>query len=230
MQLLIGTTGFHGPRRRFPADRLGLVELEESFESSIKPDTLAGWRDELTHPVRWIVRGHRDITFPRPGRSDLGHFRDTEQVRDAWARTVQITRTLDTAAVLLRTPPSFTPTQEHRSAMAAFLERGKASLGDTTIVWEPRGIWDEEEVLELCLEHNLVAACDPLRSPPGPGPVAFCRLLGRGGSRNRYDQDDLLDILSVIGERNSAMVVFDHPRAVKDALAMTRLCNELPDD
>ena len=224
--LLVGTTGFPGRRERFPAADLHAVDLPETADQRLKPRTLARWRAQTPETVRFVARARTDVTHPSPGKPGSGHFRDSDVVRGAWAETVEAARALEAAALLLRTPPSFTPTTGHRATLGAFVSGAAEDLPGVSLIWEPRGVWEDEEVAEWASEAGLIPSVDPQRTIPPPGEEAFFRLGGSGGVRSRYDDLELLDVLARAAEHQRCWVLFDHLDMLRDALRLALLAKE----
>jgi len=211
MAMLIGTTGI--PRR--PEPSLDLVELVETFHQPVRQRTAKGWRKRLAETTRVALRAAKDVTHPRDATT--GHFRAGEPVEAAWKGTVEAARFAEALAIVFRTPASFTPTPGNLEAFRRFAERAAADLPDALLVWEPVGIWEDDEAAALAAEAGFVIAVDPLRTPPPPGAAAFCRMAGPTGVRGRYDELDFEEVLDLVAEHDRSLVVFDYPGALGDA-------------
>lgn len=216
MTTRIGITG--RPRRPGSEAGLDLVELRETFEQVVRPKTLAEWRNDLPDGLRLVVRAAREVTHPRDPAT--GHFRATEPVEQAWGATVAAARSADALAVVFRTPASFTPISANLEALRRFGARAAADLDGTRLIWEPVGIWEDDEAAAVAAEAGMVLAVDPLVTPPPQGEVAFCRMSGPNGVRGRYDDLDLEAVLDLLEGRELALVLFDHSGAMGDARRM----------
>jgi len=223
--VLIGTVGFGGRRDRLPKG-VTVVELVETFHQRLRPATLQAWRADLPDSLQLVLRVASEVTHPQPGSAEVGHFRQSEAVDAAWEATLTAARAAEARALVFRSPASFSPTQGHRDALVRFSARATADLPDTTLVWEPVGLWEDEEAAELAAEAGLVLAVDPVRVPPPPGDVAFCRLAGPLGVRGRYDDLDLVEVLEEVVGRSLALLVFEHPAATRDATRLSAMATE----
>ena len=226
MSVLIGVVGLGRRREALGADGAAVVELAETFHQRLRPATLARWRADLPDTLRLVLRAASDVTHPRQRSATTGHFRETDEVEAAWVATVDAARAAQAKAVVFRTPASFSPTKAHREALQRFSARAAADLPGVSLVWEPVGLWEDEEASELAAEAGLVLAVDPQRTPPPPGEVAYCRLAGPLGVRGRYDDLDLLEVLRDVADRPCAYLVFDHPAALRDARRLAALAAE----
>ena len=70
-------------------------------------------------------------------RDSVGSFRQTDQVWQAWQRTLEIARTLEARVVLFQCPKSFLPTSENLTNFSAFFRRVERE--SFRLAWEPRG-------------------------------------------------------------------------------------------
>lgn len=227
-ELRIGATGLPSKRELKKARNLAFIEVTETFHQGVRPQTLAKRREELPDSLGLVVRCHRDLTFARKDDPGAGLLRDSETVEKAWAATINSAQAARAAAVLLRSPADLTPTQRHRDALIRAGARIAQDLPGTFAIWEPRGLWGAEDLVEVAGAAGFIPGFDPLadEGPEDDGP-AFFRLAGPGGVRARYGQDDLVEVLELAVERSSAWVGFDYDGAIHDA---SRLAGLLADE
>ncbi len=226
-ELRIGFSGLPSKRQLKKAGTLAFVEVQETFHQGVRPQTLAKRREELPDRLGLVIRAHRDLTFSRKDDPAAGLLRDTETVERAWASTLTSARAARAAAVLLRSPADLTPTQRHRDALNAAGARLAQELPGTFAIWEPRGLWGPEELVEVAGEAGFIPAFDPLTDePPVDEGPAFFRLAGPGGLRARYGQEDLIEILELALERESTWIGFDYEGGIADASKLAGLLVE----
>jgi uncharacterized protein YecE (DUF72 family) len=91
-------------------------------------------------------------------------------------------------------------------------------------VWEPRGLWTPREVAPLCRELGLLHAVDPLVEEPVDREVAYFRLHGLGGFRNRYSDDQLDRLLDICSGYQTVYCIFNNADMLPDA---ARFCRRL---
>jgi uncharacterized protein YecE (DUF72 family) len=168
-----------------------LIELQDTFWSSPRPAALGRWREGLRPNVTLSCRASRLITHDldsgvyralpateRAALTEAGGLRPTALVEQAWRATFAACAALSARAVIFDTPPSFSPTAEHRRRMSAFFSNIERPPG-CLYVWEPHGVWSAGEVEAICRELALVPCVDPLAEDP-LRPVAletvYCRL------------------------------------------------------
>lgn len=219
--------------------RLDLLEVDATFFDPPREATLRRWRKEAPAAAAFSVpawqlvtheadtAGYERLATPLPpeARGRVGSFRDTEEVRAAWRRTLEAAVALRAETVVFHTPPSFSTTDAHRDAMRRFLGEVVGDPGELTLVWEPRGIWEPEQAARFAEELGLIYACDPLQLevPPPPAERAYFRIHGLGLYRNKID-DDQLDLLAGFLEDTArAWVVFANTERYPDAQRFRRL-------
>jgi uncharacterized protein YecE (DUF72 family) len=201
----IGCCGLLRARRVYFA-HFALLEVQQTFYKPPAVATARRWREEappgfiftlkawqlITHEPSSPTYRKAGLTIAEADRERYGAFRPTEEVYDAWARTLGIARALEARVVVFQCPASFTHTEEHVANLHAFF--GQVERGGLLFAWEPRGPWPDELVRELCRELDLIHCVDPFQQPSVHGVPAYFRLHGRTGYRYRYTDEDLLQL------------------------------------
>ncbi|HWP08389.1 MAG TPA: DUF72 domain-containing protein, partial [Polyangiaceae bacterium] len=80
--------------------------------------------------------------------------------------------------IVLRTPASAGPSARTRAKLARMKELLDGAAGG--IAWEPRGMWTDEEVVEVAGELGVTLVRDLAEQDPAPGPLVYTRLLALG--------------------------------------------------
>src|SRR5262249_29204221 len=158
-------------------------------------------------------------------RTQIGSFRDTAAVRDAWTRTLAAARSLGAEVVLFQTPPAFSPSEPNRAALRRFFSEIAVERSGLTLAWEPMRLWEPAHASALANELELVYALDPLQLevPPPDEPKAYFRIHGLGIYRNKL-ADDLMELLADMVEGyERAWVVFANVEKYRDAQHFHRL-------
>jgi uncharacterized protein YecE (DUF72 family) len=148
-------------------------------------------------------------------RGEVGAFRVTPTVLQAWQRTLQCASLLRATAVLLQCPRSFRPTPENVARMREFLAVAERPTG--RLLWEPRGAWPNELVAELCQEHGLVHVVDPMQTETVTPDLTYYRLHGTTGARHVHTDDELARLRDLVVDRPSPYVLFNNLPRVVDA-------------
>jgi uncharacterized protein YecE (DUF72 family) len=208
-----------------------------------------GWRAEAPEGSDFALVADRRITH-QPGpkgykdgaasapedRASLGHFRDTEAVREAVSRLTTLTQGLEAGVVLFRTPPSFSPSAENRDALRRFFSEiapAEAFAGAQRI-WELGGLWELESAVAMADELGLVLALDPLAEDPLAGdrlrPVerlemtaCYLRVAGLGRARATLRDDELEDLADLAERFERCWVSLGSGEKYRDAQKLSAL-------
>ncbi len=220
-------------------EHLDLLETDMTFFEPPREVALRRWRAEAPpgcafSALAWQLITHESgspgyARLPHPLdpalAHDVGHFRPTQAVRDAWTRTMGAARALGTEVILFQTPPSFAPSEPNRDALRRFFGEVAVDHDDVTLAWEPQGLWETSHASALANELGLVYALDPLQLevPPPEEPKAYFRIHGLGIYRNKL-ADDMLELLADMVEGyERAWVVFANVEKYRDAERFHRL-------
>lgn len=214
MAVRVGTCGWsaRGGRRRY-FEFFDTVELQETFYKLPREATAMRMRADAPPHFDFNLKAWQAITHPpssptwrRAGlkidpakRDKYGFFRQTEEVLEAWEKTLRIARILRATTVVFQSPPSFRCSRENTDNLEAFfttIDRHGVLLG-----WEPRGDWhDNPGKLRGLLEGlDLIHVVDPLRRDPlRITSTLYFRLHGLGGKyvnyRYKYTDNDLASL------------------------------------
>ena len=185
------------PPRRWPAD--GVRRRRPVSQFCIKAWQL------ITHTAASPTYRRLRSPIAANERDSVGSFRQTDQVWEAWQRTLEIARTLEARVVLFQCPKSFFPTSENLINFSAFFRR--VERGSFRLAWEPRGeAWTEDVVRELCAEYDLIHCVDPFEAVSVHGDMRYWRLHGRGSYSYRYTDADLAALRRMLAKRRSPVI------------------------
>ena len=92
--------------------------------------------------------------------------------------TRRAAQALEARFLLLRTPASAGPSSRTRARLARLSEALAGAA--QSIAWEPRGMWTDEEVVEIAGQHGLTLVRDVAEHDAPEGPVVYTRLLALG--------------------------------------------------
>lgn len=182
-----GCCGFPVSQREYYR-RLSTVEVSEAFYKPPKPETAERWRREapedfefslrawlrITHPAASQAYARGGLPAPARERAGLGHFRSTDQVREAWERVRAVAEALRPRFIVFQTPTTFYPNADHLRDMYRFFK--EARRGGALFVWEPRARWEDKLAARVCADLGL------LRAGAAEGAVRYLRLRPEGGS------------------------------------------------
>jgi len=241
----VGCCGFPGGMKGY-FERFRLVEVQGTFYRLPRVETAERWRSAAREDFEFAVKVWQGITHPptsptwrRAGvqvgpekQERYGFLRPTEEVFEAWERTREICRVLNSRICLIQCPASFRAVQVNIRNMREFLSR--IDRGGLTIAWEPRGAsWTDGEVKSLCQKLDLTHCVDPFAREPvffSKG-TAYLRLHGRPpGDRMyyyRYTDGDLRWLLEkcrgLEAEGLEVYCLFNNVYMGEDAERFTRL-------
>jgi len=94
------------------------------------------------------------------------------------AATRRAAETLRARWLLIRTPASAAPSARTRAKLRRLTEQLQGSA--TGIAWEPRGMWTDEEVIELANELGVTLVRDLAEHDAPSTPIVYTRLLALG--------------------------------------------------
>lgn len=227
----IGCCGWAGSQPQYFA-QFPVVEIQSTFYDPPASRVAARWRDIAPSGFEFCIKAWQLITHAPssptyrrlrrpidPGRRQcFGSFQDTDEVWQAWVKTLEIASTVRASAVLFQCPASFQPTRPNTTNLSRFFE--KIGPQPFRLVWEPRGPWPAEVVRDLCKRYCLIHCVDPLVSPPALEGAIYWRLHGKGSYSYRYTDDDLIELrnlLRLAPDQKDAYVLFNNFSMKEDA-------------
>jgi uncharacterized protein YecE (DUF72 family) len=233
----VGCCGFRLSRAEYFA-RFPVVEVQQTFYQPPRVETLRGWREEapkefeftlkawmlVTHEARSPVYRRLKRGLTEEERAEVGSFRPTRVVREAWETTRAAAGALGARRVLFQCPASFRPTAENVSNLRQFFS--SAGRGRLVFLWEPRGDWPRELITELCAELDLAHVVDPLVERTVTPRRCYFRLHVRRGGRRSYEDDELSELYSALPRGETSYVLFNNVRMAEDAGRFRRLIGE----
>lgn len=231
-EIVVGCCGFPLARRRYYGE-FPIVEVQQTFYQLPRVETARNWRAEAPRGFTFAMKvwqlvthapsspTYRRLREPLSGRpEDYGWFRPTNAVREAWRRTLEVARALESPILVFQCPASFAPSRESVGHLRRFFE--SAEREGRVFVWEPRGAWPDSLVRDLCEALDLTHGVDPFTGPALGGRVAYFRLHGRGGYRYRYTDEDIETLLArcraeLASGRRPVYVMFNNVSMLDDA-------------
>lgn len=206
--------------REFP-----IVEVQQTFYEPPQDAVMQRWRRQAPPGFEFTLKAWQVITHdgssptyrrmrhgPGVGTpEEYGSFRTTAAALAAWQRTVECVRMLRASAVVFQCPRSFRPSPENAARMREFF----ATIGrleGVRFLWEPRGEWPPELVLELCTELELVHVVDPFVSQTATPEQIYFRLHGITGSRHVYSDEELEQLAAMVSGTRPYVMFNNIPR------------------
>ena len=207
-------------------ERFDTVEVQQTFYEPPSRVTMDRWHEQapagFVFTIKaWQVITHRSTsnTYRRLrseiDRSAAGAFRLNGTVLAAWQKTRECARILRARAILFQCPASFKPTEENVENMRRFfgeIERMK----DVDYLWEPRGAWPDDLLLDVCRELRLVHAVDPFLRDTVTPELTYWRLHGIGSHYRPYTDEELRSLAARV-PHDHTYVMFNNIPRVDDA-------------
>ncbi len=233
----VGCCGWSAARARYFRE-FDVIEVQQTFYQPPRLTTLARWRQEAPAGFQFAIKCFQLVTHETtsptyrrlrravPSPQSVGSFRDTPAVRAAWEETAAAAAALGATLVLLQTPASFAPTDEHLAHLDAFTQRVQRTHR-LQLVFEPRGAaWNAGVADKLCRRLHLPRGGDPFTmSAPSPRaqPIAYFRLHGIGGYRYAFTDANLRWLARQVRGYEVAWVLFNNMSMWNDARRFKRL-------
>ena len=232
----LGLCGWNGSQRAYFAD-FDCIEIQSTFYDPPALAVARKWRAAAPSGFQFCIKAWQLITHTAASptyrrlrspiaakeRDLVGSFRQTDQVWQAWHRTLEIARVLEARVILFQCPKSFHPTSENLINFSAFFRR--VERDGFRLAWEPRGeTWTENIVRELCVEYGLIHCVDPFESLSVHGEIRYWRLHGRGSYSYRYTDADLIALRHMLSKRPlPGYLMFNNFSSKADALRFREL-------
>ncbi len=244
-RILVGCCGFPVARKKY-FEKLGVVEVQQTFYKLPRPETVKKWREEAPPGFIYTMKAWQAVTHPptsptwRKAGLDLksvdpnryGFLRPTPENFEAWRKTLEIARILEAEFIVVQTPPSFGFSEENVSNALEFFRKIERDPR-IEVGWEPRGSWRKypEAVKMIVEETGTVHVVDPFKWwPPvdlGKTRTVYLRLHGRGERETNYNyiytKEDYIELCNVIREAISkgaekVYVMFNNKHMFKNAI------------
>ena len=212
-----------------------LLEVQHTFYDPPDDTLLRRWRMSVPPDFEFTMKAWQLVTHEASSptyrrlkhpvamddRAQLGAFRMTGPVLQAWERTLECARLLRATGVLLQCPRSFRPTADNVTRLRKFVQQVQRPEG--RLLWEPRGDWPDALVVELCRDLDLIHVVDPMQRETMTPEHTYYRLHGTTGSRHTHTDYELRHLRDLVDGRPSPHVLFNNLPRVSDARRFLRL-------
>jgi uncharacterized protein YecE (DUF72 family) len=234
---LIGCCGWAGSQTAY-FSRFPIIEIQSTFYDPPALRVAARWRTIAPSGFAFCIKAWQLITHSsssptyrrlrRPvnigRRAFFGSFQDTDEVWQAWAKTLEIAHAVQASVVLFQCPASFQANRVNIENFSRFFQ--KLGPQPFRLAWEPRGPWPSEVVRDLCTEYGLIHCVDPLTSSPNQENVLYWRMHGKGSYSYRYTDEDLIELKNLLRLHQTAekaCILFNNITMTEDAERFKRL-------
>jgi uncharacterized protein YecE (DUF72 family) len=232
----VGLCGWNGSQTSY-FESFDCIEIQSTFYDPPALNVVRKWRAAAPSHFQFCIKAWQLIThaassptyrrlrvpIAQDERDHVGSFQQTEQVWQAWERTLDVARTLNASVILLQCPKSFLPTSANLINLSAFFLRANREC--FRLAWEPRGeAWTDDVVRDLCAKFGLLHCVDPLNATSVYGDIKYWRLHGRGSYSYRYTDSDLVLLRKMLAERpEPGYLMFNNFSSRTDALRFQQL-------
>jgi uncharacterized protein YecE (DUF72 family) len=228
---LIGCCGWAGSQAQY-FSQFPVIEIQSTFYDPPASKVAARWRATSPPGFEFCIKAWQLITHAassptyrrlrRPIEAErsafFGSFQDTDEVWQAWMKTVEIAKAVEAGVVLFQCPASFRANRLNIENLSRFFQKiGPQSF---RLAWEPRGPWPAEIVRDFCAQYRLIHCVDPLVSVPDCEGASYWRLHGRGSYSYRYTDGDLVELkklLFLAPTESPAYILFNNITMKEDA-------------
>lgn len=209
-------------------DTFDTLEVQQTFYDPPTRETMARWRDQASPGFiftikAWQVITHRSTsnTYRRmktriEDMSAVGAFQLNDTTLKAWKTTRDAARLLRAKAILFQCPASFRPEPQNVDKMRRFFAAIDRIEG-VQFLWEPRGDWPDDLLLELCRDLDLIHTVDPFLRDTVTPELVYWRLHGIGSHYRPYTGEELQSLAARVPEHGNAYVMFNNIPRVGDA-------------
>ncbi len=240
----IGTCGFGRAKRPEYFETLPVVEIQHTFYQPPQMETLEKWRRSAPDDFEFTLKAWQLITHEassptyrrctRPFADEeeaegAGFFKPSIVVNEGLGTTIECAKALGARTILFQCPAKFQPLPENILNMKRFFT--DLDRGDLNLVWEPRGkAWEDDIVREICEELDLWHCVDPFARRNVTPDRVYYRLHGIPRWRYTYEEDELLDLVSLLPDDRLSYVFFNNITMKQDAMRFQKIVREFNSD
>jgi len=233
----VGCCGFPVRRETYYKD-FEVMEVQQTFYQLPRVDTGRKWKEGappnfeftmkawqlITHPLSSPTYRRLRMTIPEEKKKNYGFFKSTEEVWEAWSKTLEFAQALGVQKIVFQSPASFFPSNESVKNLKQFFKKLKTH--SVTFIWEPRGKWEREVVERLCIELDITPCLDPFEEKSVRGELLYTRLHGRKGYRDTYSEAEMKELIKKGKGYSQAYLMFNNVSMYEDALHFKKLLEE----
>jgi len=233
----VGCCGFP-VRRETYYKNFEVMEVQQTFYQLPRVDTGRRWKEEappnfeftmkawqlITHPSSSPTYRRLRMPIPEEKKKNYGFFKSTEEVGEAWSKTLGFAQALGVQKIVFQSPASFFPSNDSVKNLKQFFKKMKTH--SFTFIWEPRGKWERREVERLCMELDITPCLDPFEEKSVRGDLLYTRLHGRKGYRDTYSGAEMKELIKKGKGYPQAYLMFNNVGMYEDALHFKKLLEE----
>jgi len=232
IRIKVGCCGFPVDRERY-FKKFSVIEIQSTFYDFVKLETLKKWREEAPESFEFIIKVPQFITHQSTSPTykkarnlgnlnleHLGNFQPSKEVFDCYKKVCEYAEILNTKVLIFQSPPSFKPEKKNIKNMAQFFK--KIERRDFILGWEARGVWQPEQIKEVCMKHGLIDVVDTFIRDSVSGGIFYFRLHGGKGYRKIFSDVELKNLYKK-ARNKTGYIMFNNITMFEDAQRFKRL-------
>ncbi|UCG91945.1 MAG: DUF72 domain-containing protein [candidate division WOR-3 bacterium] len=262
----VGCCGFPVGKEKY-FKKFSVIEIQSTFYDFVRETTIRKWRAEAPKDFEFVIKVPQFITHPTTSPTyrkvkklegmdpaHLGNFQPTEEVFYCYNKTVEYATILRTKLLVFQSPPRFSPDKQNVKNMEKFFR--KIERKGLILAWESRGIWQPEQVKNICAKLDLIDVVDPfvrdsvhpVRKPWSQGvagkseftttktpsefsngvhgKIFYYRLHGGNEYHKKFEKKELVSLYKEI-KNKSGYVMFNNISMFQDAQKLRNLIAEI---
>ena len=239
LNVKVGTCGFGRAKRPEYVELLPVVEIQHTFYNPPQIKTLEKWRADVPDKFEFTLKAWQMITHESSSPTyrrlkgplteketdEAGFFKPTDTVKEALEVTLASAKALRAKTILFQCPAKFQPLPENILNMKQFF--ANIDRGDLNFAWEPRGkLWEDAVIKEICDELDLWHCVDPFARRTVTPKNCYYRLHGRPRWRYTHEDDELMELVSLLPQDRLSYVFFNNITMKEDAVRFTQILQE----
>ena len=236
----IGTCGFGRAKRPEYVTILPVVEIQHTFYDPPQIKTLEKWRADIPDDFEFTLKAWQMIThesssptyrrLKRPltqkETEEAGFFKTTDTVMNALELTFECAKALRAKTILFQCPAKFQPLPENILNIKQFFSN--IDRGEFNFVWEPRGkLWESDVINEICDETGVWHCVDPFARQTVTPDRCYYRLHGIPRWQYTYEDDELMELASLLPKDRLSYVFFNNITMKEDAVRFQKVLDEM---
>lgn len=204
------------------------IELDlEQLDAMPRIATLNRWRVESPRGFGFLLTADSRFIKALVAAGSRAQAEVSEELRAAWQANVERAHALAARAIIIRTPPEFSPGPRSREMLTAFTAELAAPI-KPVVIWQSDGLWQLRDTREFAHSIGLVYAYDPFIAQREGiefthGDTAWV-ITERAGQRRRFDQFDMETLIDWADSYDRVFCLmrgrfkWEHAREMKVAL------------
>jgi len=178
------------------------------------------WKQSAPEELCFMIRIPEGVFCPSGSHEPSSFLASPKDVSKSWKKVVELADEMDVDTLSFALPPWVTPTEHNRKKLLWFLN--DMAGGAFRIVWEPAGLWTEEDVYPVAKDSNIIVGMNEIPEWGDIGEDDWLFLRYRGLGRSQLSGDTLYDLAEFCAGPWLGVCLLDVPRPNKDFEALMK--------